>query len=159
MRKIGVISDTHGLIRPQALQALHGVEHIIHAGDMGSPDVIDRLSSIAPVTAVRGNVDGEDWAGQYPSTAVAEFDGLTFYILHNLGDLDLNPNTAGFSAVIYGHSHIPAQEMRHGILYFNPGNAGPPRFHLPPSIGLLLLSGHQVSSEIITLDIDAGKPL
>jgi uncharacterized protein len=154
MRKIGVISDTHGLMRPQALQALQGVDHIIHAGDIGSFAVIEELRKIAPVTAVRGNVDGKDWAIEFPTTTVAEFDGISLYIIHNLGSIDLDPNAAGFSAVIYGHSHVPTQEIRHGVLYFNPGSSGPLRFHLPPSVGLLLISGSQISGEIITLDVE-----
>ena len=152
MHKIGVISDTHGLMRPQARQALQGVEHIIHAGDIGSLAVIDELRKIAPVTAIRGNVDAENWAGEFPKTAIAEFDGLSLYIVHNLREMDLDPLAARFSAVVYGHSHIPAQETHHGILYFNPGSSGPIRFHLPPSVGFLLISGGQISCEIITLN-------
>jgi uncharacterized protein len=154
MRKIGVISDTHGLMRPQALQALQGVEHIIHAGDLGSLAVIDELRKIAPVTAIRGNVDGADWASEFSTTAVVESDGLFIYVIHNLKDIDLDPLAAGFSAVIYGHSHIPAQEVHHGILYFNPGSSGPARFHLQPSVGFLLISGGQISCEIITLNVE-----
>jgi uncharacterized protein len=153
MRKIGVISDTHGLMRPQALQALQGVERIIHAGDMGSLAVIEELRKIAPVTAVRGNMDGEGWASEFPTTAVAEFDGTFLYIIHNLGNMDLDPNAAGFSAVIHGHSHATMQEMHHGVLYFNPGSSGPLRSHLQPSVGLLLISGKKISSEIVMLNI------
>jgi uncharacterized protein len=153
MHKIGVISDTHGLMRPQALQALQGVEHIIHAGDIGSFAVIEELQKIAPVTAVRGNVDGKDWASKFPASAVAEFDGISLYVIHNQMDIDLDPKAAGFSAVIYGHSHSPAQEIHRGILYFNPGSSGPLRFHLQPSIGLLLISSTKISGKIVTLDI------
>jgi uncharacterized protein len=154
MRKIGVISDTHGLMRPQALQALQGVEHIIHAGDMGSLAVIDELRKIAPVTAIRGNVDGEDCASEFPKTTIVEFDGMFVYVVHNLRDMDLDPLAAGFSAVIYGHSHVPTQEIHRSILYFNPGSSGPPRFHLQPSVGILLISGGQISCEIIALNVD-----
>jgi uncharacterized protein len=153
MHTIGVISDTHGLLRPQVLQAFQGVQHIIHAGDAGSSAVIDELRSIAPVTAVRGNVDAGVWAIEFPETAVAEFDGKYLYVIHNLEHLDFDPCAADFSAVIYGHSHVPAQEIRNGILYFNPGSAGPRRFHLPASAGLLTISGNQISCEIITLAI------
>jgi uncharacterized protein len=154
MYKIGVISDTHGLMRPQALQALQGTHHIIHAGDMGSIAVIDELQKIAPVTAVLGNVDGEDLANKFPKSNIVEFGGVGLYVIHHLGDLDLDPNAAGFAAVIYGHSHTPAQEIRRGVLFFNPGSAGPLRFQLEPSIGLLRISDNRISGEIIALNID-----
>jgi len=156
MRKIGVISDTHGLLRPQIRDRFQGVDHIIHAGDVGSVAVIDELRNIAPVTAIRGNVDVADWASELPATAVVEFDGLSLYVIHDLTDLNLDPQTAGFSAVLYGHSHTPSQEIHRGILYFNPGSSGPFRFHLPLSVGLLVISGTQISAEIITLNIDRG---
>ena len=152
MHKIGVIADTHGLMRPQILRAFHGVDHIIHAGDVGSVAVIDELKNIAPITVIRGNMDLADWASNFPETAVAEFDGLLLYVIHNLSNLDLDPQTAGFSAVLYGHSHAPSQEIHHGILFFNPGSSGPTRFHLPPSVGLLNISGTKISGEIISLD-------
>jgi uncharacterized protein len=151
MHKIGVISDTHGLIRPQALQALQGVEHIIHPGDLGSFAEIDERGKMARVTATGGKVEGGDGTRGFPATAVAEFDGQSLYVIHNLRDMDLDPLAAGFSAVIYGHSHIPTQEIHRGILYFNPGSSGPRRFHLPPSVGILLISGTQVTGELITL--------
>jgi uncharacterized protein len=153
MLRIGVISDTHRLARREALAALEGVGHIIHAGDIGSPAVIEELRKIAPVTAIRGNVDSGDWAQQFPETAVVELGGLIFYVIHNIQNLDLDPRAAGFSAVVYGHSHVPAQEMRDGVLFFNPGSAGPRRFHLPVSIGYLDIRGGKVSGEAVELYI------
>jgi len=153
MRRIGVISDTHRLARPEALAALTGVEHIIHAGDIGSSAVIRELRGIAPVTAIRGNVDTEEWALEFPETAVVEVDGLRLYVIHNLQKLDLDPRAAEFSAVVYGHSHVPAREMHDGVLYFNPGSAGPRRFHLPVSIGYLDIHDGKVAGEIIELRV------
>jgi putative phosphoesterase len=132
---IGVISDTHGLLRPEAVEALRGVEHIIHAGDIGAPEVLSALAEIAPVTAVRGNNDKGAWAGRIPATAVFEAPGLRIYVLHDVNELDLDPAAAGFGVVIAGHSHHPSQDERDGVLFFNPGSAGPRRFRLPISIG------------------------
>jgi uncharacterized protein len=153
---IGVISDTHGLVRPEALEALRGSEHIIHAGDMGDSAILERLSALAPVTAVRGNVDGGAWARKIPSTNVLEIHGFSIYVLHNLAELDLKPEAAGFAAVIYGHSHIPRQEFKNGVLYFNPGSAGPRRFDLPISVGKLLVERDKLRAEIF--ELVAGKP-
>ncbi len=151
MRRIGVISDTHRLVRPEALAALRDVEHIIHAGDIGWPAVMDELRNIAPVTAIRGNVDIGDWAREYPDTAVVELGGMAIYVIHDLKNLDLDPRVAGFSAVVCGHSHAPMQEMRDGVLYFNPGSAGPRRFYLPVTMGYLTIAGGKISGEIIDL--------
>ena len=148
---IGVISDTHGLLRPEALAALQGSQRIIHAGDIGRPEILKRLSEIAPVTAVRGNVDRESWARNIPETNVLEVNGISIYVLHILESLDLKPEFAGISAVIYGHSHVPKQETKNGVLYFNPGSAGPRRFKLPVTIGKLRLDAGKVRSEIIQL--------
>ena len=148
---IGVISDTHGLLRPEALSALQGSQRIIHAGDIGRPEILKRLSEIAPVTAVRGNVDRESWARNIPETNVLEVNGISIYVLHILESLDLKPEFAGISAVIYGHSHVPKQETKNGVLYFNPGSAGPRRFKLPVTIGKLRLDAGKVRSEIIQL--------
>jgi putative phosphoesterase len=148
---IGVISDTHGLLRPEALAALRGSEFIIHAGDVGDPQILTALEAIAPVTAIRGNVDTEPWARSLPETNVLEAGGLSIYILHDLARLDLKPEAAGFSAVIYGHSHQPAQQTRNGVLYFNPGSAGPRRFNLPISLGKLTFRDGQLRGEIIEL--------
>ena len=148
---IGVISDTHGLLRPEALAALQGSQRIIHAGDIGPSEILERLSEIAPVTAVRGNVDRESWARNIPETNVLEVNGVSIYVLHILESLDLKPEFAGISAVIYGHSHVPKQETKNGVLYFNPGSAGPRRFKLPVTIGKLRLDAGKVRSEIIQL--------
>lgn len=128
---IGVISDTHGLLRPEALKSLAAVEHIIHAGDIGSPDIVPRLSEIAPVTAIRGNVDTQTWARELPEWEVVTFAGRTIYVIHNLGDLNLDPAAARFEMVVSGHSHMPKIETRQGVLYLNPGSAGPRRFSRP----------------------------
>jgi uncharacterized protein len=153
MQHIGVISDTHGLLRPQALDVLRGSPLIIHAGDVGSPEILDELRRIAPVFAVRGNVDKGPWAMQLPETEIAEVADCLLYVLHDLGALDLDARTAGFRAVITGHSHQPKIETRDGILYFNPGSAGPRRFHLPVSVGRLTVSGGELQAEIINLGV------
>ena len=148
---IGVISDTHGLLRPEAVAALRGADRIIHAGDIGDPAILERLSEIAPVTAVRGNVDREAWAKNIPETNVLEVDGVSIYVLHILEDLDLKPAAARFEALIYGHSHVPKQEMKDGVLYFNPGSAGPRRFDLPVTVGKLIVLNGKVRAEIVQL--------
>lgn len=148
---IGVISDTHGLLRPEAMAALRGAEHIIHAGDVGSPEILENLAAIAPVTAVRGNVDKSAWARKLPETAVLELGGISIYMLHDLAQLDLKPKAAGFAAVVSGHSHVPKQEMRDGVLYFNPGSAGPRRFKLPVSVGKLMLEDGGVRGELFCI--------
>src|SRR6202046_5186669 len=148
---IGVISDTHGLLRREALDALRGSDEIIHAGDVGAPEILDQLRDIAPMTAVRGNVDKGAWAGELPETDVLESGGILIYVLHDLQQLDLKPQAAGFAVVVSGHSHVPKQEMRDGVLYFNPGSAGPRRFKLPVSIGKLVVENGSVRSEIVTL--------
>lgn len=148
---IGVISDTHGLLRPEAVEALRGSDRIIHAGDTGDPAVLKRLEAIAPVTAVRGNVDTGSWASKLPKTDVLEADGVSIYVLHNLDELDLKPEATGFAAVIYGHSHVPKQEMRGRVLYFNPGSAGPRRFALPVSIGKLTVHQGEIAATILEL--------
>ncbi len=150
---IGVISDTHGLLRPEAVEALRGSDHIIHAGDVGSPDVLDELSAIACVTAVRGNVDKGKLASKLPETAVLELGGVSIYVLHDQSQLDLKPKAAGFSAVVSGHSHVPKQEMRNGVLYFNPGSAGPRRFKLPVSVGKLVVESGTVRGELLELAV------
>src|ERR1700693_5726193 len=136
---VGVISDTHGLLRREAVEALRGSDHIIHAGDVGAPEILEQLAWIAPVTAIRGNVDKAEWCRKLPETEVLELGGISIYILHDLARLDLKPQAAGFSVVISGHSHIPKQEERDVVLYFNPGSAGPRRFKLPVSVGKLIL--------------------
>src|ERR1700733_13406918 len=148
---IGVISDTHGLLRAEALEALRGSDHIIHAGDVGAPEILDKLGAIAPVTAVRGNVDKGMWAQRLPKAEVFEAGGISIYVLHDLAQLDLNPKAAGFAAVVSGHTHVPKQEMRDGVLYFNSGSAGPRRFKLPVSIGKLILEDGNVRGELLPL--------
>lgn len=148
---VGVISDTHGLLRPEAVTALRGSDYIIHAGDVGDPAILTRLSGIAPVTAVRGNVDREKWARELPATNVLQLNGVAIYVLHDLAELDLDPRSANFAAVIFGHSHRPSQEMRNGVLFFNPGAAGPRRFTLPVTVGRLGVGDGKVSAEILTL--------
>jgi len=148
---IGVISDTHGLLRPEALNALRGSDHIIHAGDIGDAAIVDKLAEIAPVTAIRGNVDREAWARKLPPTDVLQIGGVSIYVLHNLQDLDLKPEAAGFAVIVFGHSHMPKQEKKNGVLYFNPGSAGPRRFRLPISLGWLKLKNGKVVGEIVEL--------
>ncbi|HSB76136.1 MAG TPA: metallophosphoesterase family protein [Terriglobales bacterium] len=148
---VGVISDTHGLLRPEAVAALRGSDYIIHAGDVGDPVILAELSVIAPVTAVRGNVDREKALRGLPATNVLQLEQTAIYVLHDLGTLDLNPSAARFAAVVFGHSHRPAQEMRSGVLFFNPGAAGPRRFDLPVTVGRLHVSNAGLFAEIITL--------
>jgi putative phosphoesterase len=150
---IGVISDTHGLLRPEAVAALRGAQHIIHAGDVGAPTILEALAAIAPVTAVRGNIDKGEWARRLPETEVLEIGDVSVYVLHDLGRLDLNPRTAGFAAVVSGHSHVPKQEMRQGALYLNPGSAGPRRFQLPVSLARLLVERGRVRAESIPVAV------
>jgi putative phosphoesterase len=149
--RIGVISDTHGLLRPEALAALRASDFIVHAGDVGDPDILTRLGEIAPVTAIRGNVDREAWAKKIPATNLLEVQGVSIYILHNLGGLDLKPEMAGFSVVVYGHSHVAKLETKNGVLYFNPGSAGPRRFQLPVAVGRLTVKDGKVSGEIVAI--------
>jgi uncharacterized protein len=149
--RIGVISDTHGLLRPEALNALRGSQHIIHAGDVGAPEILDQLAEIAPLTAIRGNVDKAPWARKLPETEVVELGGVSIYILHNLADLDLKPEAAGCKVVISGHSHVPKQETSNGVLYFNPGSAGPKRFKLPITVGKLVIEQGLVRGEILEI--------
>jgi uncharacterized protein len=148
---VGVISDTHGLLRPEALTALAGSDHIIHAGDIGAPDIISELQRIAPVTAIRGNIDTEPWAQRLPETEVVELSGHHLYLIHDLKALDLNPSKAGFSAVVSGHSHRPSIQWKEGVLYFNPGSAGPRRFSLPISMGRVRISEKALEPELIKL--------
>ena len=148
---IGIISDTHGLLRAEAIEALRGSDHIIHAGDVGDPEILGKLSTIAPVTAIRGNIDKGDWARDLPETQVIELGGILIYMLHDLHQLNLKPKAAGFSVVVSGHSHVPKNEIRDGVLYFNPGSAGPQRFKLPISIGRLFVENGSVRGEVLEL--------
>jgi uncharacterized protein len=135
--RVGIISDTHGLLREEALRALQGSELIIHAGDIGGPDILDALEKIAPVVPVRGNTDHDAWGITLPATAVAEAGSATIYVLHNIQELDLDPLAAGFQMVVSGHSHKPSKLEREGVIYLNPGSAGPRRFQLPVTVALL----------------------
>ncbi|HUL34549.1 MAG TPA: metallophosphoesterase family protein [Candidatus Eisenbacteria bacterium] len=149
--RLGILSDTHGLLRPEVLQALRGAEMILHAGDVGDPKILSRLKTIAPVFAVRGNVDTEAWAEELPHSTIVEAGGLNFYLLHNLQHLDLKPEAAGIHAVISGHTHQPEQRERAGVLYLNPGSAGPRRFHLPVTLAILEISEKPLRAQIIPL--------
>lgn len=139
-KTIGLISDTHGLLRPQALRALEGSDLIIHAGDVGDPDILETLKTLAPVFAVRGNVDTEPWALALPETEVIETDAATIYVLHDVHALDLDPVAAGFHIIVTGHSHKPARTEHGGVLFLNPGSAGPRRFDLPVTVARLDVS-------------------
>ena len=152
---VGVISDTHGLLRAEAIEALGGVDQILHAGDVGAPEVLAALARIAPVTAIRGNVDIEPWARRLPETEMVELGGATIYMLHDLEQLDLKPEPAGINVVVYGHSHQPKMEERNGVLYFNPGSAGPRRFRLPVSVGRLRIENGKITGNLRELEVRA----
>lgn len=149
---VGVISDTHGLLRPEALAALQGSDLIIHAGDVGSPDVLDGLRGLAPLFVVRGNVDTQAGAAAWPATEAVKVGPHVLWVLHDISELDLAPD-AGFAAVIYGHSHRAAIETRNGVLYLNPGSAGPRRFRLPVTVARLRVSAAVLCPEIVDLDV------
>ncbi len=148
---LGVISDTHGLLRPEGVKALRGCDLIIHAGDVGTPAVIDGLREIAPTHAIRGNIDSGSWAVPLDATAVVDVGGSLFYVLHNIADLDLDPLAAGFAAVVFGHSHKPSIETRGGVLWLNPGSAGPRRFRLPITLARVVVRGPELKPEIVEL--------
>ena len=148
---IGVISDTHGLLRPEAVAALRGVERIIHAGDIGAPEVLAALAAVAPVTAVRGNNDRGPWAEAIAHTQVVDAGGVLIYVIHDVADIDVDPAAGGFGVVIAGHSHQPMNEQRDGVLWFNPGSAGPRRFKLPIALGRLTIEAGRARGEIVTL--------
>jgi len=150
---VGVISDTHGLLRPQAVAALRGSDLIIHAGDAGASDVIEGLRDIAPTFAIRGNVDTGQWAARLPPTEIVEVGKLLFYVLHDIAELDLDPPSAGFAAVVFGHSHRPSIETRDGVLYLNPGSAGPRRFKLPVALARVVVSEAEIRPEIVELKV------
>lgn len=151
MTRIGIISDTHGLVRPEALSFLKGCERIIHAGDIGSAEVLSRLAAIAPVTAVRGNNDKGAWGESIPETELIECGGIYIYALHDLSQLDIDPPAAGVRVVVSGHTHKPLIERRDGITYINPGSAGPRRFKLPIAIGEILIQGETLLPRVIQL--------
>ena len=150
---IGIISDTHGLVRPQALEALKDVDMILHAGDIGSQDVLGTLNEIAPVVAVRGNNDKADWARSLPDWEVVEVGNVSIYMLHDVKEINISPSGAGFQVVVSGHSHRPAVAEQRGVLYVNPGSAGPRRFTLPVSLAHLHVAGEKLHAEIIELAV------
>lgn len=155
MKKIiGLISDTHGLLRPEALAALAPSDIIIHAGDIGKEGIIEELEKISPVFAIRGNVDKGEWASVYPETEVVEYEGLFLYVLHDLHELDLTPEAAGFQVVISGHSHKPKIFHKNEVLYINPGSAGRRRFTLPITLALLHLENGSITPELVDLSED-----
>jgi len=154
---VGVISDTHGLLRPEAIAGLRGTDLIIHAGDVGAPEVIGELGKLAQTFVVRGNIDKAHWANALPMTADVEAGGLLFHVLHDISELDLDPAAVGYAAVVYGHSHRPSIEMRDGVLFLNPGSAGPRRFNLPVSIARVSVSGRQLRSEIVELQVKSQR--
>jgi len=149
--KIGVISDTHGLLRPEALEAMRGVDHILHAGDVGDSTILDQLRQLAPLTAIRGNVDHRGPCSRLPEVELIELNGHSIYMLHDVLALDLDPVAAGIQVVISGHSHKPLIEWKKGVLYFNPGSAGPRRFSLPVSVGYLFIDEDRIEPELLTI--------
>jgi putative phosphoesterase len=151
--RIGVVSDTHGLLRPAALKALQGAEHILHAGDVGDLDILDALRAIAPVTAIRGNIDEGGPCNHLPPTELVELGGRSIYMLHDVKKLDLNPEAAGITAVVFGHSHKPLVESRRDVLFLNPGSAGPRRFELPVTLAWLKIDANDVGARIVHLDV------
>ncbi|KKJ00142.1 phosphodiesterase [Prochlorothrix hollandica PCC 9006 = CALU 1027] len=151
--RIGLIADTHNLLRPEALALLRGVDHLIHAGDIGGPHILAELERIAPLSVVRGNNDQDSWADAIPERLTLRFGAITLHVLHDLKQLDIDPAEQGIDVVIAGHSHKPLHEVRGGVLYLNPGSAGPRRFKLPISVGTLQIEGDAVQFELITLEV------
>jgi len=153
VKRVGLISDTHGLLRPQALDALRGSDHIVHAGDIGAHAILDALAKIAPVTAVRGNNDHGAWASVIPDDAVLIVDGVSMYVIHDLATMTIDPRAAGHRIVVSGHSHRPSCEQRRGVWYVNPGSAGPRRFTLPVAVGEIAVEGDEAQPRLIDLRI------
>jgi uncharacterized protein len=150
---IGVISDTHGLLRPEAVEALQGSELIVHAGDVGESEILDELAKIAPVTAIRGNVDAGIWAQGLPQTRTLEIDGVRILVIHNIDDLSIDADAASYAAIISGHSHRPSTAQKKGVLFLNPGSADPRRFNLPVSLALLRVIGKKVEAQLVELQV------
>jgi putative phosphoesterase len=148
---VGVISDTHGLLRPEALDVLRGSDMIIHAGDVGKLELIDRLGEVAPLHVVCGNIDKGSWAAALPMTELVEVGNHRFFVLHDIAQLDVDPVAAGFAAVVFGHSHRPSIETRNGVLFLNPGSAGPRRFKLPITVARVKASGRHIRADIVDL--------
>ena len=154
---IGLISDTHGLLRPEAVKALAGADLILHAGDIGTSEVLERLRSFGPVVAVRGNNDTGDWARAIPEREVTQVGSVCIYMLHDLNQIDVSPLAAGFQVVVSGHSHKPLIEKREGVLFVNPGSAGPRRFRLPVSVARLVIEGSSARGEVVQLALPTGS--
>ena len=148
---VGIISDTHGLLRPEAIKALGGSRFIVHGGDVGNEEILSTLAAIAPVTVVRGNTDYDPWARRLPRTAVLDVDGIRIYAVHDIANLDIDPPAAGVNVVVFGHSHQPAIEERGGVMYLNPGSAGPRRFDLPVSVARLAIDNGAATAEIVEI--------
>jgi putative phosphoesterase len=153
MARVGLISDTHGLLRPEASAFLRGSDFIVHAGDIGDAGVLKALRALAPVTVVRGNNDNGPWAEAIAETAVLQIGEVFIYVLHNLAELDLDPVAAGFQVVVSGHSHRPSVDERDGVLYVNPGSSGPRRFKLPIAVGELQVAGKSVKAKLVELEL------
>ncbi|VXB54585.1 metallophosphoesterase family protein [Pseudomonas sp. 8O] len=151
--RIGLIADTHNLLRPEALALLRGVDHLIHAGDIGGPHILAELERIAPLSVVRGNNDQDSWANAIPERLTLRFGAITLHVLHDLKQLDIDPAEQNIDVVIAGHSHKPLHEERNGVLYLNPGSAGPRRFKLPIGVGILHIDDQTVRAELITLQV------
>jgi len=156
MLRVGLISDTHGLLRPEARAFLRGCHHIVHGGDIGSQDVLRKLSLIAPITAVRGNNDKGSWAAALPETKLVQLEDVFIYVIHDLAQLDLEPQAAGINVVVSGHSHQPLIQERYGVLYINPGSAGPRRFKLPIALAELNVENKSITSRIVELSGQSG---
>jgi len=154
MSVVGVISDTHGLLRPEALTALAGSDYVIHAGDVGDEEILEALRAVAPLTVVRGNVDTQPWAQKLPHGDMLEVEGVRIYVVHDLGTLDITPAAAGVHVVVYGHSHHPDHFARGGVVYFNPGSAGPRRFRLPITVGRIEIKNGVPHAKIVELNLD-----
>lgn len=151
--RIGLIADTHNLLRPEALAALQGVAHLIHAGDIGGPHILADLERIAPLSVVRGNNDQDSWADAIPERLTLRFGAIALHVLHDLKQLDIDPAAQGIDVVIAGHSHKPLHEKRNGVLYLNPGSAGPRRFKLPISVGIVHIEDGRARAKLITLEV------
>jgi putative phosphoesterase len=156
MKTVGIISDTHGLLRPEALEALRGSDLILHAGDIGAPEVLERLREIADLVAIKGNNDRDAWASVVPDTAHVEIEEVNICVIHNINDLDFNPAAAGYRIVVSGHSHMPSVSEKNGVMYLNPGSAGPRRFKLPIAVARLNIDGKSAGAEIIAINVDAA---
>jgi hypothetical protein len=152
-QRIGVIADTHGLLRPEAVEVLKSSSLIIHAGDIGKPEVLEGLKRIAPVVAIRGNVDTAPWCQSLPHSEAVQVGQIWLYVIHDLASLDLDPGAAGFGGVIFAHSHQPSVETRNGVMFLNPGSAGPRRFRLPVSVALIEVKANTLKPQLIEFPI------